>query len=140
MFIEEFKEIVTMIFDKQVDGGCSRRRPDVRIDFGSHIVVIECDENQHEGKAYTSCDSKRTMEIFKDCGSRPIVFIRFNPDAYEEDGIKNAGCFKPTTKGLSVNKKEFNERMLKVARYVRFYMTNVPKKEVKTIKLYYTKN
>jgi hypothetical protein len=79
------------------------------------------------------------MEIFQDCGSRPIVFIRFNPDAYEEDGIRNAGCFKPTTKGLSVNKKEFDERM-KVARYVRFYRTHVPKKEVRTIELYYSKN
>jgi hypothetical protein len=78
------------------------------------------------------------MEIFQDCGNRPIVFIRFNPDAYEEDGIKIAGCFKPTTKGLSVNKKEFAERMAKIAKLVEHYRTHEPKKEVTIHKRYYS--
>jgi hypothetical protein len=78
------------------------------------------------------------MEIFKDCRNRPIVFIRFNPDAYEEGGIKIKGCFKPTTNGLSVNKKEFGERMAKIAKLVEHYRTNEPEKEVTILKRYYS--
>jgi len=63
-----------MIFDKQT-GGCSKMRPDVFIDKFTHVVIIECDENQHKD---TSCENKRTMELFQDFGNRPIVFIRFN--------------------------------------------------------------
>ena len=73
----EFKNEV-MIFDKKV-GGCSLRRPDCYIDKFTHIVIIECDENQHRD---TSCENKRTMELFQDFGNRPIIFIRFNPDKY----------------------------------------------------------
>ena len=40
---EHFKDI-TMIFDKKIEGGCSRKRPDVCIDFGSHCLMIEIDE------------------------------------------------------------------------------------------------
>ena len=47
---EQFKEQV-MIFDKQT-GGCSKRRPDVYIDKFTHIVIIECDENQHKNEEY----------------------------------------------------------------------------------------
>ena len=83
---EEFKG-VELIFNKKIDDGCSKRRPDVRIECMTHTVMIECDEEQHKN---TSCEEKRIMEIFQDLGGRPLVVIRFNPDKYG----KCQGCFK----------------------------------------------
>ena len=31
--------------DKAYDLGCSNKRPDMVCDLGSHILIIECDEN-----------------------------------------------------------------------------------------------
>jgi hypothetical protein len=134
---EYLKEEITMIFDRKVEDGCSLRRPDVRVDFGTHTVIVECDENQHTGY---SCETKRMMEIFQDCGSRPIVFLRFNPDAYEEGGKKYKGCFKETkTQGLSVDSKEFTKRMSEVVRAIERYKVNIPQKEVTVEQFFYTK-
>jgi hypothetical protein len=77
-------------FDKTV-GGCSKRRPDAYIDLYIHVLIIECDENQH--KNY-SCENKRIMELFVDFASRPIVFIRFNPDSYTIGIKKIPSSFK----------------------------------------------
>ena len=113
-----------LIFDKAVDGGCSKKRPDVRIECLTHTVIIECDENQHKGY---NCETKRTMELFQDLGNRPLVMIRFNPDKYGENG----GCFKNTKTGIvSLNKKEWNKRMIVLKEKIRESCERVPKKEI----------
>jgi hypothetical protein len=133
---EEFKEDITMIFDKKVADGCSRRRPDVRIEFGTHTVIVECDEDQHKGY---DCENKRMMEIFQDCGSRPIVFIRFNPDQYEKEGKKFKGCFTLSeTTGLKVDKEEFRRRMKRVVEKIEELRVDIPKKEVTVEQLFYS--
>lgn len=125
--LDEFKEDITIVFDKIVEGGCSRRRPDVRIDMGSHIIIVECDEDQHKGY---SCENKRMMEIFQDCGNRPIVFLRFNPDSYTKNMIKYGGCFKITGNGLGVNKDEFKKRMECIVKDIDNYLIYKPEKEL----------
>ena len=75
------------IEDKIIIGGCSRRRPDIRIDFGYKVIIIEIDENQHAGYD-SSCENRRLMEISRDIGHRPLVIIRFNPDSYIKNGEK----------------------------------------------------
>ncbi len=35
---------VTWICDRKIEGGCSRRRPDLFLDMGNHIVIVEVDE------------------------------------------------------------------------------------------------
>jgi hypothetical protein len=82
---KEFPNI-KIVFNKKIDNGCSKRRPDVRIECLTHTIIIEVDEKQHN--AYT-CESKRLCELFTDLGNRPLVMIRFNPDRYD----KNKGCF-----------------------------------------------
>jgi hypothetical protein len=78
---EQFKDI-DIIADKQIQGGCSRRRPDILIDLGHQIIIVEIDENQHINyDCY--CENKRIMELSQDVGHRPIIFIRFNPDDYK---------------------------------------------------------
>ncbi len=67
--------------DRRIEGGCSRRRHDLFLDMGSHIVVVEVDENKH-GTYDCTCENKRLMEISQDLNHRHIVMIRFNSDGY----------------------------------------------------------
>ena len=127
---EHFPE-TKMVFDKKVDGGCSRRRPDVRIECLTHTIVIECDENAHKGY---SCETKRTMEIFQDLGSRPVVFLRFNPDK-----CGGQTCFTTTKTGaLSLNKREWNTRIKVLVETVKQYIP-VQEKSVEIVHLFYDK-
>ena len=85
-FLRETYPDKDILHDKRVE--CHLYRPDFVFDLGSHTIVVEIDENQH--KTYdTSCDNKRLMSIFQGLGSRPMVMIRFNPDAHK--GAK--GCW-----------------------------------------------
>jgi hypothetical protein len=133
---EQFKdEIIT--FDKQT-GGCSKRRPDVCIDKFTHVVIIECDENQHQD---TSCENKRMMELFQDFGNRPIVFIRFNPDSYiNEDGKKVLSSFK-MHKALDVpvirEPKEWLSRLNVLKETIGKWLNVIPSKEVTYEYLFY---
>jgi hypothetical protein len=80
------------------------------------------------------------MELFEDCGSRPIVFIRFNPDSYEADGKRYKGCFTlAEDTGLKVDAREFKRRMKEVVEAIERYRVNVPKKEVSVEQLFYNK-
>ena len=55
----------TWICDKRVQNGCSARRPDLLLDLGYQVIIVEIDEDQH--KDYDcSCENKRTMELSKD--------------------------------------------------------------------------
>lgn len=133
--IDEFKENITMIFDKKIENGCSLRRPDVLIDFGIYVVIVECDEEQH--KNY-SCENKRMMEIFQDVGNRSCIFIRFNPDNYKKENKKYKSCFSTTISGLKVNEEEFKRRMKEVVNIIDDYKKgNCPTKEVTIIQLFY---
>ncbi len=71
-----------------IEGGCSKRRPDLLLDMGSHILIVEVDENSHDMYDPT-CDEKRMGEIWNDVSHRPIVFVRFNPDKYEDKDGNN---------------------------------------------------
>jgi hypothetical protein len=71
----------TWVSDKKVQNDCSRRRPDLLLDMGSHIIIVEIDENAHTNYVH-SCENKRLIELSQDLGHRAIVFIRFNPDDY----------------------------------------------------------
>ena len=92
------------IHDKRVQDGCSKKRPDLLLDLGSHIIIVEIDENRHSTYP-ESCEAKRIQTIAEDTGFRPIVFIRFNPDAYKtEDGKRITSCWK-ISRGVCVISK-----------------------------------
>ena len=135
---KEFEEEI-MIFDKQT-GGCSRRRPDVYIDKYTHVVIIECDENQHNNEDYNSCNNKRTMELFQDFGNRPIVFIRFNPDNYISNNKKIKSCFKiHKTHGIPIinDKSNWNERLELLKETINKWLIEIPGKEITCEYLYF---
>jgi hypothetical protein len=122
---------LTIIHDKRVD--CFLYRPDFSIDMGSHIVIIENDENQHE-RYDTSCENKRLMSIFQSFNSRPLTVIRFNPDRY--DNIKS--CWGANGKLIgdgSAWRTRLEVLRVEIARAI----SAPPQKEVNVIHLFYDK-
>lgn len=138
-FIKETYPDREITFDKQIDGGCSRYRPDILIDCLTHSVIIEIDENQHDTYDCT-CENKRLMTLFTDLGNRPLVMIRFNPDDYENSkGKCIKSCFKYNKLGLSTIRceKDWNERMTNLKLVLDSHLTTIPSKELTTEHLYY---
>mgnify|MGYP003402185235 CR=1 FL=1 len=138
-FIKEIFNDEIMSFDKTV-GCCSRRRPDVYIDKFSHVVIIECDENQHKNEEYNSCENKRTMELFQDFGNRPIVFIRFNPDSYIKNSKKMPSSFKyHNTLGVPMirDQKEWDSRLDVLKEIINKHLITIPNKEITNEYLFY---
>lgn len=130
---DKYKNI-KLVFNKTVDNGCSQYRPDVRIECLTHSIIIECDENQHLNYV---CENKRMMTLFRDLGNRPLVLIRFNPDSYVLGGIKQKGCFKTRGQTLKIREKEWQLRLTKLIKKIDKYLSKIPKKEIKEIKLFY---
>ena len=130
----------SLVFDKKIDHGCSRRRPDVFLDLYSHVIICEIDENQHGGYAEI-CENRRIMELSVDLAHRPIVFLRFNPDGYVRNKIRVANPWKRTKTGVSLQgkyKEQWNERLYELCGRFKYWMENVPEKSVTTEHLYFT--
>ena len=130
------------IADKIVSGGCSKRRPDLLLDLGYQIVIVEVDENQHT-EYDCSCENKRIMELSQDLGHRPIIFIRFNPDDYEKEGTSITSCWGQDKKGICVIKKskkdEWNQRLTVLEEHINYWINpaNITNKTIETIQLFY---
>ncbi len=80
-YLKEKFHDVTWRCDRQIEGGCSRRRLDLFLDMGSHVLIVQVDENKHDEYDCTS-ENRRLIEISRDLHHRHIVMIRFNPDGY----------------------------------------------------------
>jgi len=97
-FIEKllYREIPTAMYmrDERGDNGCSASRPDFVYHLGTHVVIVEVDENQH--KSYNNCGStknekhqvenRRMYNLSSEFDGLPLTFIRYNPDSYRVDG------------------------------------------------------
>ena len=131
----------TWIADKQVQDACSRRRPDLLLDMGTHIIIIEIDENKHSNYD-CACENKRLMEISKDLQHRPLVLIRFNPDSYKnEEGILVKSCWRLNKLGVmtivSTKQKEWEQRIIKLTQQVQYWIDNSTQKTIEVIELFY---
>ena len=129
----------TWVADKRIQDGCSRRRPDLLLDMGSHIIIVEIDENRHD---YYDCicENKRLMELSQDLQHRPIVFIRFNPDKYtDKDGKIIKSCWKMNKLGvLTISKqKEWCNRLIDLKNEIRYWIENNAEKTVEIIQLFF---
>ena len=119
---EHYKDTLTMSFDKTIEGGCSKKRPDLFIDFGSHCLIIEIDENQHVNYA---CEQVRIIRLYEDVngltidskessntGFRKVIFLRFNPDGYTEESKKYKSPFGYTPTGIiKIDTEEMTRRI-----------------------------
>ena len=131
----------TWISDKKIQDGCSRRRPDLLLDLGTQIIIIEVDENKHSNYD-CSCENKRLMEISQDVGHRPIIFIRFNPDSYiDSNGNKISSCWKISSKGLMIISKnktfEWDKRIETLKEQIKYWISNTTNKTIEIIELFY---
>ena len=131
---------IDIITDKKINDGCSRRRPDVFIDLGYQVIIVEIDENQHYDYD-CSCENKRIMELSQDVDHRPIIFIRFNPDDYKLGDKKISSCWCINKNGLcSVKKsKEWDERLTNLKNTITYWINpnNITNKIIEIIQLYY---
>ena len=131
----------TWINDKKVQNGCSNRRPDLLLDMGSHIIIVEIDENKHNNYD-CNCENKRLMEISQDLNHRPIIFIRFNPDSYiNNEGLLIKSCWRLNKLGIMTiikNKKiEWNERIDTLNKQIQYWIDNQTEKTIEIIELFY---
>jgi hypothetical protein len=122
--------------DKIIQGGCSKRRPDILIDLIDQVIIVEIDENQHIDYD-CSCENKRIMEISQDLAHRPTVFIRFNPDEYDE----TTSCWTNNSKGLCVVKKskknEWCSRLKTLEETIHYWIEHRTEKMVEVVHLFY---
>ena len=132
---------LSWISDKKIQDGCSKRRPDLLLDMGSHIIIIEVDENKHS--TYDcSCENKRLMELSRDLDHRPIIFLRFNPDGYvDENEVEIKSCWSYNSAGfMRVTKKkegEWKNRLESLMDQINYWMNNDPTRTVTIVELFY---
>jgi hypothetical protein len=130
--------------DKTVQDGCSRKRPDMLLDMGSHAIIVEVDENQHVNYD-CSCENKRLMELSQDVDHRPIVFIRFNPDKYfDKDGNIVDSCWEPNSYGIlrvaPKKQQEWEHRLECLVEQIQYWTENETNKTVEVVELFYDAN
>ena len=131
----------TWVSDKKVQDGCSRRRPDLLLDMGTHIIIVEVDENKHTDYD-CSCENKRLMELSQDLQHRPIVFIRFNPDNYtNQEGTLVKSCWKLNKLGviqiMKSKEKEWDERINILKQQIQYWIVHSTEKTIEIIQLFY---
>ena len=133
---------LSWIADKIISGGCSKKKPDLLLDLGYQVLLLEVDEHQHI--TYDcSCENKRIMELSQDVGHRPIVFIRFNPDDYDNNGINVTSCWGQNKNGICIvkksKKKEWAQRLSVLEEHINYWINPINKtnKTIETIQLFY---
>jgi hypothetical protein len=141
-FVKNKFSNLSWIADKKIQDGCSRRRPDLLLDLGYQLIIIEIDENQHINYD-CSCENKRLMQLSQDVDHRPIIFIRFNPDDYKKDGLNITSCWGVNKKGICVVKKskvnEWVERLNALEEIINYWVDpiNNTNKTLEIIQLFY---
>jgi hypothetical protein len=100
-----------------------KRRPDYFIDYGTHCLILEIDENQHNGYN-EQCEISRINQISIMVNDRPTIYIRFNPDSYvDKNGKKIKSCFSLTPKlgKLKCDEDKIKERLVEVHKKVLYF-------------------
>ena len=142
-FIKEKFPNSNWIFDKQIAQGISKRRPDIFLDLGKYIIIVEIDENQH---IYydCSCNNKRLMQLSIDSKHRPMVVIRFNPDKYiDENSKKVPSCWSIVKKTglLTINNEDnWNKRLEMLKETIDYWIKHDTDKLIEPIELFYDQN
>jgi hypothetical protein len=129
---------LSWIYNKRVYDGCSKRMPDLFLDLGDKVLIVEIDENQHI-EYDCSCENKRIMELSLDLNHRAIIFIRFNPDKYKNNGKVISSCWGINGRGICVVKKqgEWLERLGVLRETINYWINNSSDKNIEQIPLFY---
>jgi hypothetical protein len=130
------------ICDKQIQNGCSKRRPDMLLEIDPfNYIIIEIDENQHD-QYDCLCENKRLMQLSQDLNHSNIVFIRFNPDSYKDSNnktIRSPWTMTKNTGILSINKnqKEWHRRLDVIKTTIDYWINNKSNKMIEIIQLFF---
>jgi hypothetical protein len=126
--------------DRKIEDGCSLKRPDLFLDMGGQIIIIEIDEDSH--RTYDcSCENKRIMTLSQDVNFRSIVFIRFNPDKYMDiHGVLHPSCWKRDKNGIVViskkQSKEWEHRLDMLVQTIYYWTKHETNRMIETIELF----
>lgn len=122
------------VMDRRVNG--TRRRPDHRpllhlLGVKSHDLVLETDETSHW---FYLCaderDKEASVHFWLNGKTKPLFFIRFNPDAYDDPvtGERVSSCWGMGSFGLPRVKPskeaEWAARLEKLAQVVEAYLVD----------------
>ncbi len=127
----------TWLKDKVIPDSCSLKRPDLMVDFGHQVIIIEVDENKHI--AY-ECENNRMMQLWQAVGERNIVFIRFNPDRYKKDDVKIPspwGLHQKSNILIVKDKKEWTFRLNTLTQELDYWINHKSKKSMTFKYLFY---
>lgn len=90
--IELKNDVIEMWRDTIIDSTCTKARPDFAYHCGTHIVIVEVDEEQH--RSYNNCghekegkmkaENIRMYNISTIFQGNPVIFIRYNPDSFKD--------------------------------------------------------
>jgi hypothetical protein len=111
-------------YDKVIDASCNYKRPDFVIDALLFKIIVEVDEGQH--KSYPcECEQKRMIMVHQSFGGTPVVFIRYNPDAFKDYKNKKADVNRNTRLNtlynLIKNLKNNEELDIPLSAYYLYY-------------------
>lgn len=92
--LDEHIKVPVFSLDESPDRFCTSKRPDRVYHLGSHVVIIEIDENQHKSYKCTAYGDTtegrmkgeriRMYEIAQSYPEfPPCIFIRYNPDTFK---------------------------------------------------------
>jgi hypothetical protein len=142
-FVKNTFPFMDWFTDKIIKDGCSKRRPDLLLDLGYQIIIIEIDENQHKGYN-DNCENARVNQLSLDLGCRPILYIKFNPDDYLQNNIKISSCWGINKNGICVVKKnkqqEWNERLKVLEKSIKYWINpenKITNKLIEIVELFY---
>jgi hypothetical protein len=114
---DNIKDGNEILADKIIDSTCNLYRPDILYDCVTHIVVVECDENQHKSYNWENCSLNRSLEHMEEkrmyeimiAYGLPTIFLRWNPDNFNIND--------------SINKKYNNNKRLEIlVKWVKYCM------------------
>jgi len=114
--LDEDFDNVKLIYNMTPDDDNSFYIPDVRIDFITHTIIIDCMKEKLTADKINNYRKSKT-----NLSDKPIVVICFNPDKTK----KLQGCFKETKGGFpSLIKKEWHKRIKVLGRLIEKYEKN----------------
>jgi hypothetical protein len=78
------------------------------------------------------------VDLYADLGARTTIFLRFNPDGYELDGVRYPTPFPVQDSGeMTVDAEEMEERMYELIQTILFYKDHVPDEPILYHYLFY---
>ena len=115
------KKEIRFFHNKSVGFVCGNYRPDIKIDCGTHFIIVEIDEDQHR-QYQESCEVARMVNITQAEGL-PCVFIRYNPDVFRVKG--------------KVKKVHTNTRLELLTNTIEEMMNVYPNQNMSVVRLFY---